>query len=46
MRGLTCVVKALAWSDEDKREIVMSVGIAAAPVTQMAQRHESTLQQI
>ena len=34
------------WSDEDKLEIVTSVGIGGATVTQMAQRHEITRQQI
>uniref|UniRef100_UPI004048E85B hypothetical protein n=1 Tax=Yoonia sp. TaxID=2212373 RepID=UPI004048E85B len=28
------------WRDEDKLEIVMSVGIDGATVTQVAQRHE------
>lgn len=30
------------WRDEDKLEIVMSVGIAGATETQVAQRHEVT----
>lgn len=34
------------WRDEDKLEIVMSVGIDGATVTQVAQRHEITRQQI
>ncbi|MDD9709667.1 transposase [Seohaeicola sp. SP36] len=34
------------WRDEDKLEIVMSVGIAGATETQVAQRHEVTRQQI
>ncbi len=34
------------WRDEDKLEIVMSVGIGGATVTQVAQRHEVTRQQI
>jgi transposase-like protein len=34
------------WRDEDKVEIVMSVGIGGATVTQVAQRHEVTRQQI
>jgi transposase len=34
------------WRDEDKLEIVMSVGICGATVTQVAQRHEVTRQQI
>jgi len=33
------------WRDEDKLEIVMSVGIAGATETQVAQRHEVTRQQ-
>jgi len=34
------------WRDEDKLEIVMSVGIDGTTVTQVAQRHEVTRQQI
>jgi transposase len=34
------------WSDEDKLEIVTSVGIGGATVTQVAQRHEITRQQV
>ena len=34
------------WRDEDKLEIVMSVGVGGATVTQVAQRHELTRQQI
>ncbi|WP_296428589.1 transposase [Yoonia sp.] len=34
------------WRDEDKLEIVASVGIDGATVTQVAQRHEVTRQQI
>ncbi len=34
------------WRDDDKLEIVMSVGINGATVTQVAQRHEITRQQI
>ena len=34
------------WRDEDKLEIVMSVGIDGATVTQVAQRHEVRRQQI
>ena len=34
------------WRDEDKLEIVMSVGIGGATVTQIAQRHEIKRQQI
>lgn len=34
------------WHDDDKLEIVMSVGIGGATVTQVAQRHEVTRQQI
>jgi transposase len=34
------------WRDEDKLEIVMSVGFDGATVTQVAQRHEVTRQQI
>jgi len=34
------------WHDDDKLEIVASVGIAGASVTQVAQRHEIKRQQI
>jgi len=34
------------WRDEDKLEIVTSVGLGGATVTQVAQRHEFTRQQI
>jgi len=34
------------WHDEDKLEIVTSVGIGGATMTQVAQRHEITRQQI
>ncbi len=34
------------WSDEEKLKIVMSVGIDEATVTQVAQRHEITRQQV
>ena len=34
------------WRDEDKLEIVMSVGIGGATGAQGAQRHEITRQQI
>jgi transposase len=34
------------WGDEEKLEIVLSVGMGGATVTQVAQRHEVTRQQI
>jgi transposase len=34
------------WSDEEKLVIVLSVGVAGATVTQVAQRHEVTRQQL
>jgi len=34
------------WRDEQKLEIVMSVGIDGATVTEVAQRHDVTRQQI
>lgn len=34
------------WGDEKKLEIVLSVGVGGATVTQVAQRHEVTRQQI
>jgi transposase len=47
MRGEILVVeRRRCWRDEDKLEIVMSVGIDGATVTHVAQRHEVTRQQI
>jgi transposase len=34
------------WGDDEKLGIVLSVGVAGATVTQVAQRHEVTRQQI
>ena len=34
------------WDDEGKLEIVLSVGVCGATVTQVAQRHEVSRQQI
>lgn len=34
------------WGDEEKLGIVLSVGVSGATVTQVAQRHEVTRQQI
>ena len=34
------------WRDEDKLEMIMSVGVGGATVTQVAQRHDVTRQQI
>lgn len=34
------------WRDEDKLQIIMSVGIDGATMTQVAQRHKLTRQQI
>jgi transposase len=34
------------WGDEEKLEIVLSVGVDGASVTQVAQRHDVTRQQI
>jgi len=34
------------WTDEEKLAIVLSVGVGGATVTQIAQRHEITRQQI
>ena len=34
------------WRDEEKLEIVLSVGVGGATVTQVAQRHDVTRQQI
>lgn len=47
MRGeILGVERRRFWRDEDKLGIVMSVGIDGATVTQVAQRHEVTRQQI
>lgn len=47
MRGeLLGLERRRFWCDEDKLEIVMSVGVGGASVTQIAQRHEITRQQI
>ena len=34
------------WGDEKKLEVVMSVGLDGATVTEVAQRHDVTRQQI
>lgn len=34
------------WRDEEKLEIVMSVGVAGATITEVAHRHDVTRQQI
>ncbi len=47
MRGeILGVERRRRWSDEDKIAIVGSVGVDGATVTQVAQRHEVTRQQI
>eukprot|EP00919_Chromeraceae_sp_WS-2016_P064704 GHVR01153307.1.p2 GENE.GHVR01153307.1~~GHVR01153307.1.p2 ORF type:complete len:127 (-),score=19.45 GHVR01153307.1:222-602(-) len=47
MRGeILGVERRRFWSDEDKLEVVTSVGIGGVTVTQVAQRHEVTRQQI
>ena len=47
MRGeVLGVERRRRWSDEEKLGIVMSVGVGGATVTQVAQRHEITRQQI
>ena len=47
MRGeILEVERRRFWRDEDKLAIVMPVGIDGATVTQVAQRHEITRQQI
>ena len=47
MRGeVVGVERRRRWSDEEKLGIVMSVGVDGATVTQVAQRHEVTRQQI
>ena len=47
MRGqILGVERRRFWYDDDKLEIVMSVGVGGASVTQVAQRHEIRWQQI
>ena len=47
MRGeILGVERRRFWHDDDKLEIVMSVGVGVASVTQVAQRHEIRRQQI
>jgi len=47
MRGeLLGLERRRRWSDEEKIGIVMSVGFDGASVTQVAQRHDVTRQQI
>ena len=47
MRGeVLGVERRRRWDDEEKLSIVSAVGIAGATVTQVAQRHEVTRQQI
>lgn len=47
MRGeILGVERRRFWRDDDKLAIVMSVGVGGATVTQVAQRHEVTRQQI
>jgi len=47
MRGeILGVERQRFWHDEDKLGIVTSVGVGGASVTQVAQRHEITRQQI
>ena len=47
MRGeILGVERRRWWSDEEKIGIVMSVGVNGASVTQVAQRHDVTRQQV
>lgn len=48
MRGeiLSGVARRRRWSDEQKLALVLEVGVRGATVTQVAQRHEITRQQI
>ncbi|KZM38544.1 transposase, partial [Labrenzia sp. OB1] len=47
MRGeILGVERRRRWRDEDKLGIVMSVGVDGATVTQVAQRHDVSRQQI
>jgi transposase len=47
MRGeILGIERRRFWHDDEKLEIVMSVGVGGASVTQVAQRHEIRRQQI
>jgi transposase len=47
MRGeILGVERRRRWSDEEKLSIVLTVGVDGATITQVAQRHEVTRQQI
>lgn len=47
MRGdVLGLERRLRWDDEEKLEIVLSAGVDGATVTQVAQRHDVTRQQI
>jgi transposase len=47
MRGeVLGIERRRRWSDEEKLAIVSSVGIDGASVTQVAQRHEVSRQQV
>ncbi len=47
MRGeILGIERRRRWSDEDKLAVVSAVGVNGATVTQVAQRHEVTRQQI
>lgn len=47
MRGdILGLERCRRWCDEEKLEIVLSVGVGGATVTQVAQRHDVTRQQI
>ena len=47
MRGeILGIERRRLWRDGDKLEMVLSVGVGGATVTQVAQRHEVTRQQI
>lgn len=47
MRGdILGIERRRRWRDEEKLEIVLSVGVAGATVTQVAQRHDETRQQV
>lgn len=47
MRGdILGVERRRRWGDDEKLGIVLSVGVAGATVTQVAQRHDVTRQQI
>jgi transposase len=46
VRGDILVLERRCWGDNEKLEIVLSANVGGATVTQVAQRHDLTRQQI